>query len=57
MPHKKNTQVEVLPVVDLSKKIGVFFFVGGAAQVKQTREQGTMSEATRSTILLPITKQ
>ena len=41
------------------QKIGemTFFFVGGAAQVKQTREQGTMSEATRSTILLPITKQ
>ena len=34
MSYKKITQVEVLPVVDLSKKIGeVYFFAGGATQV------------------------
>ena len=34
MSYKKNTQVEVLPVVDLSKKSAIdFFFVGGAIQV------------------------
>ena len=34
MSYKKNTQVEVLPVVDLCKKSAeLHFFAGGATQV------------------------
>ena len=35
MSYKNNTQVEVLPVVRVVRKIGEmsFFFVGGATQV------------------------